>query len=117
MLTVVWTAAAMGLAASFPEALRVYRKYGLLLAGVIWLLLGAIIWMYARVIVVGFENPIPTYLMVTHLLLVAAAPAALAIFMGRKYNLSAGVVMGGLLLSLTFVLQVMLYFGHSGGQS
>lgn len=117
MQTVVWAVAALGLAATFPEALRVYRKYGLLLAGVIWLLLGAIIWVYARAIMIGFENPIPTYLMVTHLLLVAAAPAAFATFMGQRYNLSVGVFMGGLLLPLTFAVQLMLYFGHYGGQS
>ncbi len=65
----------------------------------------------------GLETPLPASLIVTHLLLVVAAPAALAIHMGRKYNMSVGVFMGGMLLPLTFVVQVMLSFGHYGGHS
>ncbi|MFT4158890.1 hypothetical protein [Shinella sp.] len=117
MPMVVWAVTILGLVATFPEALRVYRKYGPLLAGVIWLLLVAIIWVYALAIMMGFETTLPTYLIVTHLLLVVAAPAALAIHMGRKYNMSVGVFMGGMLLPLTFVVQAMLSFGHYGGHS
>lgn len=117
MQITVWAVTILGLMATFPEALCVYRKYGPLLAGVIWLVLVAIIWVYAFAIMMGLETPLPTYLIITHLLLVIAAPVVLAIHMGRKYNMSVGVFMGGMLLPLTFAIQAMLYFGHQGGQS
>jgi hypothetical protein len=104
----VWVGAALGLAATVPEALRIYRKYGPLLAGVIWLLMGIAFWIYAWAIVNGFKKTLPVYLIVTYFLLVVAAPATLAIFIGRKYNVSGGVFLGAMLLPLTYFIYVMI---------
>ncbi|MCD1263850.1 hypothetical protein [Shinella sumterensis] len=107
----IWVISALGLAATLPEALRVYRKYGLLLAGVIWLLMGVAFWLYAWTIVNGFSKTLPVNLVVLYLLLVITAPATLAIFIGRRYNVSVGVFLGGILVPLTYFIYAMTAYG------
>ena len=102
-----------GLLATFPEARRLYHRHGVLLAGLIWPLLSAIVaaWVFAAT-AGDYATHIPFYFHAWHLLMIVAAPAATAIVLGRKYNVSAGVVIGGVLLACTFFFWVSMLFGY-----
>ncbi|MDP9589485.1 UNVERIFIED_ORG: hypothetical protein J2W19_002036 [Shinella zoogloeoides] len=104
----IWVISALGLAATSPEALRVYRKYGLVLAIAVWPALTAIVSLWAFLTIEFYWDSQPTtnhvFIIVCHLLLIVIAPAIAALFVTRRYNFSCGVLAGGSLLTVTSLL-------------
>lgn len=98
----------MGLAVSFPEARRVYRKYGPMLASAIWPTLSAVIALWAFLAIEFHRDPTPlvspAFFTTYHLLLIVLAPVVVTILVGRKHNLSAGILAGGAMLFATTLL-------------
>ena len=101
-----------GLLATFPEARRLYRR-GILLAGLIWPFLSVIVaaWIFAAT-VNNYTSPVPLYFHVWHGLMIVVTPAAVTVILGRKYNFSAGIAGGGILLACTFFFWVSMLFGY-----
>lgn len=119
MPTVMWGAMAFGVLSTFPEARRLHRDSGILLAGLIWPILSAAVaaWVVAATANhYNFGTPhLPIYFHAWHLLLIVVAPVAVATVLGRKYNFSAGIIAGGVLLACTFYFWFSMLFGY--GQS
>jgi len=113
---IVWAGLALGLVAIFAEARRIHRKYGLLLAAVVWLLLSATIAIWVFCVTVNnynFGSPrLPVFFHVYHLLMIVAAPVAVAVVLGRKFNASAGIFAGGVVLGCTFIFWFSMLFGY-----
>jgi len=101
---------------TFPETRRLHRRYGLLLAGAIWPLLSAIVagWVFCTTTNhYNFGSPrLPIYFHAWHLLMIIVAPVAVAVLLGRQYNLSAGIFAGGVLLTCTFLFWVLMLLGY-----
>lgn len=116
MPLIAWLGLALGFVLTFAEARRLYRRYGLLVAGAIWPLLSAIVasWVFcATVNHYNFGSPrLPIYFHAWHLLMIIVGPVAVAALFGRKYNLSAGIFAGGVVLACTFFFWVSMLFGY-----
>ncbi len=116
MPLVAWAGIALGLLVTVPEAWRLHRRYGILLAGLAWPFLSAIVaaWVFAATVNhYNFGSPhIPIYFHVWHLVMIVAAPAVAAVVLGRKYTFSAGIIVGGALLAFTFFFWVSMLFGY-----
>ncbi|WP_119255559.1 hypothetical protein [Shinella zoogloeoides] len=116
MPVVAWAGLALGLVATFTEARRIHRKYGLLLASVVWLLLAGTIatWLFCVTVNnYNFGSPrLPVFFHVYHFLLIVVAPVALAVMLGRKFNASAGIFTGGVVLACTSVLWISMLFAY-----
>ncbi len=108
MQITLWIAAILGFLATFPEVLRVYRKYGLVLAIAVWPALAAVVALWAFLTIEFYRDSQPTtnhvFIIVCHLLLIVIAPAIAALFVTRRYNFSCGVLAGGSLLIVTSLL-------------
>lgn len=113
MQIVAFAGLAIGLLATFPEARRLYRRHGILLTGLVWPVLSAIVaaWIIATT-VNKYTSPVPAYFHAWHALMIVMAPAAIAVIFGRKYNFSAGIVAGGILLAGAFFFWVSMLFGY-----
>ncbi|RFZ87991.1 hypothetical protein D0Y60_09030 [Shinella sp. WSJ-2] len=113
MPIVALTGLVTGLLATFPEARRLYRRHGILLAGLIWPVLSAIVaaWIFAAT-VNDQTSPVPPYFHAWHGVMIVVAPVAVTVILARKYNVSAGVVGGGIVLACTFSFWVSMLFGY-----
>lgn len=118
MQITLWIAAILGFLATFPEVLRVYRKYGLVLAIAVWPALAAVVSLWAFLTIEFYrESHTATnnlFFTVYHLLFVVIAPAIVAIFVARRYNFSAGLLAGGSLLTVTALFFFAMALGTGG---
>lgn len=118
MQITLWIAAVLGFLATFPEVLRVYRKYGLVLAIAVWPALAAVIALWAFLTIEFYrESHTATnnlFFTVYHLLFVVVAPAIVTISITRRYNFSAGLLAGGSLLTVTALFFFAMALGAGG---
>ena len=89
-----------------------------MLAGAMWPAVAAIIALWAFLTIEFYRDSQPAinpvFFTIYHLLLIVIAPTVVTILVGRKYNLSVGVLAGGSLLTVTTLFFFAMALGAGG---